>query len=275
MTIVKRKTRPKSNDGPPIEVTPVSQIESCMAALFYGKSGTGKTTLASTFPKPILLLDIRENGWDSIANVSGIDVGSIRRWEQLEETYWWLQSGKTKYKTVILDHVTAAQDLALRKSLLDNGKKETDALSKRDFGTGSGLMKTWLLNYRDLIDSGINVVFLAHDRTRDGEETEDNQIDPSIGPLMMPSVASFLNGSVKAIGHTFIRETTEVGPDKRRKRKISFAMRVGPHAYYVTKARALVGVEVPQVIVNPTYDKLVAVMRGDYSEEATTVKRKK
>lgn len=272
MTIVKRKV--VREEKPPIDIVPVSQVESVLSMLAYGKSGTGKTTFSSTFPKPILLMDIREKGWDSVANVKGLEVAQVNRWEEFEEMYWYLESGKTKYKTVVIDHVTALQDFALSKSLRDNDKKETDALSKRDFGKASGLMKTWLLNYRDLIDHGINVVFLAHDRQREGEENEDNQIDPSIGPLMMPSVASFLNGAVKLIGHTFIRETSEI-VDKRRKRQISFAMRIGPHAYYVTKARSLVGVTVPQVVVDPSYEKLAAIMQGTYSEEAANTTRKK
>lgn len=271
MTIVKRKAT--KEPAPPMLVEPVSQLESTISMLAYGKSGTGKTTFSSTFPKPLLLMDIREKGWDSIANVKGVDVAKVDRWEQFEEMYWYLAEGNHKYKTVVIDQVTTLQDLALNKSLREAGKKETDALSKRDFGHASGLMKTWLLNYRDLIDVGINVVFLAHDRAQEGDETEDNQIDPSVGPRMMPSVASFLNGAVKLIGHTFIRETTEI-VDKRRKRLISFAMRIGPHAYYVTKARSLVGVTVPQVVVDPTHEKLAAVMQGTYSETANTTRKK-
>ena len=55
----------------PIKFTPVEHLPSVLAVLLYGRSGTGKTTIAASFPTPLLLLDIREKGTDSVANVKG------------------------------------------------------------------------------------------------------------------------------------------------------------------------------------------------------------
>jgi hypothetical protein len=90
----------------------------------------------------------------------------------------------------------------------------------------------------------------------------------------MPSVASFLNGAVKIIGNTYIRERHEI-KDKRKVRSVEYGMRLGPHAYYTTKVRSPVGVAVPDAIVDPTYEKLLAIMRGDYSETPASTVRKK
>ena len=269
MTIVKKKIPIQS----PVKVHAVSQLPQIMAALIYGRSGTGKTTLASTFPKPILLLDVREKGWDSVSNVPDLDIAEIESWEEFEAMYWYLSENLTKYKTIIIDQVSQLQDLALLKALKDQGKEPTDNPSQRTFGQAAGLMKTWLLNYRDLIDRDIHIAFLAHDRTTEGEEGEDDQIDPSVGPRLMPSVASHLCGAVKVIGNTFIRETTEI-EDKRKVRKISYALRIGPHSFFVTKSRTPVGSYLPRIIVDPTYDKVAAVMQGTFSERAATVRKK-
>ncbi len=267
----------------PIKFTPVEHLPSVLAVLLYGRSGTGKTTIAASFPTPLLLLDIREKGTDSVANVKGVKVGDIENWDQFEEVYWYLKKGQHDFKTVVIDQLSTLQDLALAKALKENGKKEEDAISKRDFGHASGLMKTWILNYRDLIDDGIHVVFLAHDRVTKGEEDEgggEDQIDPSVGPRMMPSVASFLNGSVKIIGNTFIRETFAI-VNKRKKRSVQYCMRIGPHAYFVTKTRSPVGVKSPDIIVNPSYQKMVQVLSGELRDETeeeeaptSTVKKK-
>lgn len=263
------------SDEPPVEIFPVASLPSIMAALIYGRSGTGKTTVAATFPKPLLLLDIREKGWDSVTNVPDCDISKITEWEQFEALYWYLKRGKHRYRSVVIDQVTQLQDLALRKAMKDEGKEESDAISRRVFGQASGMMKTWLLNYRDLIDEDINVVFLAHDRATEGEDGgDDNQIDPSVGPRLMPSVASFLCGAVKVIGNTYIREQSSV-ENKRRVKKISYAMRIGPHAYYITKTRTPVGVPPPQVIADPSYDKLAAVMLGKYSDQAASTSKRK
>ena len=42
--------------------------------VFYGRSASGKTTLASTFPGKKLLIDIRDEGTDSILDVKDLDV---------------------------------------------------------------------------------------------------------------------------------------------------------------------------------------------------------
>lgn len=268
MPVKKKVLKPSPSK---LEIVPVKELPAILAMLAYGRSGTGKTTFASTFPKPLLLVDVRERGTDSISNVDGVDVVRVDKWEQFEELYWYLTNGESvPYRSVVIDHVTALQEIALDKVRRDEGK---DHMSQRLFGMASGLLKTWFMNYRDLIDSGIHVVFLAHDRVSKGEEDEgDDRIDPNIGAALMPSVATFLNGLVKIIGNTFIREAYTI-QNKRRVVSVEYAMRIGPHAYYTTKVRSPVGVESPAVVVDPTYDKLVAVMRGKY-REATESKRK-
>jgi hypothetical protein len=264
------KRRPADNK-PPIPMTSVELLPEVLATVFWGRSGTGKTTCASTFPKPLLLLDVREKGTDSISNVKGVKVGEITSWADFEAVYWYLEKGNHDFKTVVVDQITTLQDLAM-----DAARKELGDTRdpRRLFGHAGGLMKTWLLNYRDLIEKGIHVVFIAHDRVNKGEEgAGDDQLEPEAGPRVMPSVATFLNGSVKIIGNSFIRENYTI-ENKRKVRHVEYGMRIGPHAYYTTKARSPVGIAVPEAIVDPTYEKLLAVLRGDYSEKPSTVRRK-
>jgi AAA domain len=274
---VKKTNRPANK--PPIDIVAVEHLPAVLAVLAWGRSGTGKTTFAATFPKPLLLLDVREKGTDSVSNVKGVKVGQITSWDEFEAVYWYLEGGQHDYKTVVIDQVTQLQNLAIAKAKKDQGKDEDDASSKRTFGVASGLMNQWLLNYRDLIDKGIHVVFLAHDRTTRGDEDDagDDQIQPEVGPRLMPSVASLVNGAVKIIGNTYIRERFHVdlkAKIKKKIREVEYGMRIGPHAYYTTKVRSPVGIAAPDTVVDPTYEKLLAIMRGDYSETPTTVRRK-
>ena len=252
-----------SHNAPPIPFTPISELPSMMAILVYGRSGTGKTTFASTAPKPMLLLDVREKGTDSVANVPGIDVAHIEKWDDFVQVYWYLAKGNHKYKTVCVDQVSQLQDLAIIQAMTDNGKKESDPIAKRDWGQAAGLMKTWLLSFRDLMDNDLHVIFLAHDRTVEMEEGSEDQIDPSVGARVMPSVASFLYGAVKIIGNSFIKESFTI-QDKRKVRKIDYAMRIGPNSVYVTKTRNPVGIIAPDLILNPTFEKIMKVMKGTY-----------
>ena len=234
-------------------ITSVKALPKVLSMLVYGRSGTGKTTFAGSFPTPALLIDIQEKGTDSIANLDGIDVISIDKWSELEEVFWYLKKEK-KYKSVILDQVSSMQDIAMQHAMAEEGK---EVMSQRLWGVVSGLMKTWLLNYRDLVDEGINVLFIAHDRASKGESGEDDDtIDPQVGARLMPSVAGTLNGAVKVIGNTFVREVFL----EDRSRQAEYCMRLGPHAYYTTKMRNPLGTSIPESISNPTYNRIMELM---------------
>lgn len=235
------------------KITPVKSLPKVLSMLVYGRSGTGKTTFAGSFPTPALLIDVREKGTDSIANLDGVDVVQVEHWSDLEEIFWYLKKEK-KYKSVIIDQVSSMQDMAMVHAMAEEGK---DVMSQRLWGVVSGLMKTWLLNYRDLVDEGINVLFIAHDRTNKGDgESEDDTIDPQVGARLMPSVAGMLNGAVKVIGQTFVRELWL----EDKSRKVEYCLRIGPHAYYTTKIRNPIGTTIPEYVVDATYDKISQLM---------------
>lgn len=252
-------------------IKPVSSLGLVLAALFYGKAGTGKTTVAATFPKPLLHLDIREKGTDSISDLKDVDTLSIEDWSQFEQVYWFLQSKENKYKTVVIDAVSQLQDFALLAALKDNGKDEGSAISMRDFGSAAGRLKTWIINYRDLVDQDINVVFLAHDRTTEGEDGEDGEMTPTVGPRLMPSVASVLTAAVKIIGNTFVKEAHEKLEGGKIKRSVVYCMRLGPHAYYTTKIRQPKGSYAPEIIEDPSYETMVQVMKGEFEAPVAPV----
>lgn len=254
----------------------VSETIGAITALFYGRSGTGKTTVSATFPKPILLLDVKEQGNDSIADYSDdeIKVLPIETAEDFEQAYWYLKSGEHPFKTVVIDTVTQKQEVFMESVLEESNN---DFATKKDWGTVSGLMKTWIINFRDLSEDGLNVVFLAQERVHDSEseeDTEEGQLDPSVGPRLMPSVAAILNASVKVIGHTFIREVVKRNLDSID-RKTYYCLRIGPHPYYITKIRKPKDTKCPEYIVDPSYDKIIDIMRGKSSDQKADSKKKK
>jgi phage nucleotide-binding protein len=261
---IKKTSNTSRFDAIKKKIAPVSESEGFFSILIYGRSGTGKTALASTFPKPMLLLDVKEKGTDTIAKVPEIDRIPIDDWDEIEQTYWYLKSGDHPYRTVVIDQITQMQDLAMT-SVRGVAKEESDLISRREWGQVSGKMKTWLFNYRDLIEAGLYVVFVAHERTNSADESVEDQIDPTIGARLMPSLASAVNGAVSAIGNTFIREEFE-GSGKDKVRNVRYCLRIGPHAYYTTKIRRPVDFVAPDFIVNPNFDKIVKIIRGEKAE---------
>lgn len=240
--------------------------------LAYGKSGTGKTVFGGSWPKPLLLLDIREKGTESISDVDGIDLLRVEHWDDIEAVYHDVLWGKKKYKSVVIDQLTAMQALGMDKLRTDKGMKPSEPFSQRGWGQLSGMMQTWILNYRELFNEGYNILFNAHERLRDPQEEDDERIAPSIGSNLMQSVSGFVNGAVSVIGNTFIREHYD---KKEKTTEIQYCMRIGPHAYYAAKIRRPVSAgPVPGVLVNPTYDKIVKLTRGE-SVTRKVVKRSK
>jgi len=253
--------------------------------VFYGRSNTGKTTLFSSFASlgKVLLLNMKDNGDDSVSNVRGLMVRDIEDWDDLEETYWWLYKNPTAYKAIGLDTVSQMQGLALEKVMGGKarhpkmkGKALGDfgSMSRKEWGMVASLMKDWLTRFRDL---PCEVVFLAQDRTSKDEEAEaDEIITPSVGPALSPSVASHLNASVHVIGNTFIRQRivkTKV-KDKAavktiQKKVTEYCLRLAPDPVYVTKVRKPKDIILPSVLVDPTYERLMAIVNATLTGDAS------
>ena len=70
--------------------------------VLWGKSGSGKTKVGSTFPKPMLYLQMGDDGSNTIAQVDGIDAIHIETVAKLKSVLKELIKNR-KYKSVFVD----------------------------------------------------------------------------------------------------------------------------------------------------------------------------
>ena len=272
--MVRKASQSKSSSSMLSKAMDVSKANQAISALLYGRSGTGKTTLSGTFPGPLLVLDIGERGTGSISDVKGAKVLKINEWKDFEDVYFELKKGGHSFESVSVDSLHALQALAINHVKKQAKKSDDDQTSQRDFGQAGALMQQWIRNYRDLVDDDMNIVFLAHDRVHEYEGEDDEMITPEVGPRLMPAVASCAVGSVNVVGYTMIKQTVSEKKKlgQKAESKIEYCLRIGPHPLYTTKIRTDKNNHTPEFIVDPTYDKLVSVIKGE--EKKVSSRRK-
>lgn len=247
--------------------------------MLYGRSGTGKTTLWSTFPKPILSIicsgserpgELRSV--DTPANREHIRQVVLHESDEMEELTDYLKN--EEYATVVLDHCSGLQDLVLKEILgLDElpVQKNWGLASREDYGQCTMICKKHL---KALLSLRGNVVIIAQEREFDNENSSEF-ILPSVGAGVTPALAGWLNSVVEYICRTFIRqqEVTKtmkikkagkvvVKETKVKTNRVEFCLHTAPHSLFTTKFRVPRGTFLPDVIVDPDYEKIKALIAG-------------
>lgn len=244
----------------------------------YGQSGTGKTTLWATFPKPILAIIC--SGASRPGETRSIDTKEYRKTisqvvlnesNELQGLVDY-QKSEGKYATVVLDHASGLQDLILREvvGLAEIPVQKSWGMASREqYGQIANQMKE---RFRSLLDLSCNIVIVAQEREFEVESVTD-LIMPHVAGALMPSVAGWLHPAVDYICQTFLRAKTEtkevnVGNKKvktkeRVEGQVEYCLRTAPHDVFTTKFRVPKGTPLPEVIVNADFDKIMELIQGE------------
>jgi hypothetical protein len=271
-----KKALPPKKAGIESRFVDLMDLDNPTIITLYGKPGTGKTTIASSLPTPILLIDVKDKGTDSAKSKQlkrgDIKVLAINNFDDIYDAYDYLKDNPTKFKSVVIDHMTSLQDQALEKVKEDEGK---DQVSQRMYGIAAGYMKEVIVLYKDLTDLGILPCFLVQDRMESGEGEGEDQLTPEVGPGLMPSLSRTLCASSRIIGHTYLQERVEKTGDLKVHRSIEYRLRLGPNPYYITKVTRPQQTPCPPFVVNATYADIVKIIKGEWKEPEAPSKKKK
>lgn len=220
----------------------------------------GKTRFGASGERSTLLIDCNEKGSLSVRNFEGVDVFPVEVFTDVDMAYWLLKATDHEYKTVVLDTVTSLAQLCMKFVLGDESSrdptKDPNMPSKRDWGKVGELMRTVILNFRNL---EMNVVFLAQERRGFNEDDDEG---PEVFPEVSPSIRTTLTASVDIIGRMYVKEVTEKGGEKgKRARTITqYRMLVGPSERYITKDRSETGLP-SAILLGPGEDNLDRLIR--------------
>lgn len=233
----------------------------------YGKSGTGKTKLASTAKKPILFLICSGPGETrTIKNEKGIDAVRLTDVDQLVDIVEH-QKETNKYKTLVVDHGTGFQDLAFKKVVGKDAPAQMSwgAATQQQWGEIGSLVKEHL---KLVFDLPCDTIINCQERTDNADADASEILQPYCYPALSPSTATWLQFTADYVVHTFIRLATVIKKVQKGANiidkevdEIQYCLRVGPHPVFYTKFRVPGGVK-EEVIVNPTMDKIIKLI-GD------------
>ena len=250
-----------------------------LKVLLYGESGSGKTTFWATFPGPILAVlcsGSRNPGElrsvNTPANRKKISQVTLTDSSEMAALIEHLQGGK--YATVVLDHVSGLQDLILKEVLGITkipAMKNWGMAQQQQYGQVAQQCTALL---RDLLSLDANVVVVGQERVFKGKDdgVDSDVIKPVVGVGTMPSIATWLNPACDYILQAFKRAEREVKEVKvgnavtRREvatGRIEYCLRTEPHEYFMTKFRCPKGTYLPDVITDPSYEKLLEVINGE------------
>lgn len=185
--------------------------------LIYGKSYTGKTYFASSFPNPLILstdgnyrlydvpsIDIVER---FKANVAG-RVQTYSAWETFNQAVDLLAEGKHGFETVIVDLVDDIYDMAANAS---NEKLGINDQSEKGFGRGWHLAaEEFFSGVYKLIGLPIkNIIFLSLEKEREVEgKNKDNPI-VVYGSVMPDSALLGFQKRMDGTGHLTVNAKGE------------------------------------------------------------------
>ena len=266
----------KKKSGIESKLVDLTELETPMVITLYGRPGSGKTTIAGSGPKPMLFIDVKDKGTESLKRPDlgegDITVFEVTDLDEVYELYDYIVDNPGKYKSVVIDHLTALQDLSHEKVREEEGKTK---MSQQLFGFSSSYLKEIISMYKELTDLGITPIFLAEDRLESGDGEGEDQLLPEVGPGIMPSVSRFLCAASRVIGHTYLQERVEKTKDLKVRRTIEYRLRLGPNPYYITKVTRPKGNYCPAYLVDPSYQDLVDIIKGNFPEPEPEKKEKK
>lgn len=270
--MVKKSQKPKKSSVED-RFKDLLDMETPTIITLYGRPGTGKTTISCTLPKPLLLIDVKDKGTDSGKREElergDITVFELEEFDDIYEIYDYVEENPDRFKSVVIDHMTALQDFCYRKVKEEEGKED---MSQRLYGIAADYLKEVINLYKGLSDLGITPCFNCQDRMESGDGEGEDQLLPEVGPGLMPSVARTLCAASRVIGHTYQFENVEKLDGAKVRRNIEFRLRLGPNPYYITKVTRPFGTPCPQFVVNATYQDIMKVVRGKWEDPA--VKKK-
>lgn len=178
------------------------QAKPSIIMMVYGNGGVGKTTFASTAPKP-LLVDC-ENG-AKYFGLRGIkmDVARIGTWSEMDGLFDIAKSGE--YETIVLDPIGELMEKLKRYMIAKGDKKLVQSDGSPSMAGWGWLKDTMRSTIKILRDSGVNLLLIAHVEEKMDEEKLVKR------PMIMTKISDEIVNMVDIVGYMTVIQDPDAG----------------------------------------------------------------
>lgn len=230
----------------------------------YGKSNTGKTTLAATFPKPLLYVKIKDDGVNSISDIEGIE--SIEA-KTVNDIFVISKECKDadKYNTVLFDtfsfitEMWKEEQLSIKESVKGN-KLSVERMSQPVWGDLQTVTNA-IINNLARASANRWIIVTGHQTVEVLDGLED-ELTPDGRISINKGSRNHLEGLANLGLHTTRIKKESTTADGSTLMKVKYAVDIGPNVTYWTKVQTNKNVKIPKRIINPTFDKIMEVLGG-------------
>jgi phage nucleotide-binding protein len=165
------------------------------SVLIYGPPGKGKTTLASTFPRPIQWWDFEDSSDVLDVTPGGYTDVDVKKPKKHIEVKQLMAKLPGNFNTVVVDTTTSLQDVTLAERMLQverdsNGRRSRYEPLYQDYRVNTNMMREVFYTLQQL---PIHVVFIAHDEEDRNEDGGLIAIRPDLTPKVGRSIRRLLS----------------------------------------------------------------------------------
>lgn len=237
-------------------VVDISELGQRKLVVLYGKSNSGKTEVGSTFPKPMLYIQVGDDGSNTIHDKQGISAIRANSHDDLKGILYELIKQKTfKYESVFCDTFSVLTNVWIDKNVVQKKKKMT----QQAWGDLKVDTEELIRLFHELA-ARCWVILSCHE-AMDSIEGMEEEILPDIRPSVTKGARTYLESMANYGIHT-TRLQKDVVENGVEKTLVKYAAHVGPNSYYWTKLQVPKGIKVPTLMVNPSFNKLQKIING-------------
>lgn len=158
----------------------------------YGESGIGKTTFASSAPKPLFIAT--EEGSNEL-DVSRLQVTS---WSEFKESLVSLETEGGDFESIIIDSLDHLEALIHDQVAKDAGKKSIDDIGYgKGYGNAVRYWKSLIVMLKKLRDNnGQNIILISHTHVKTFNDPHHNEAYDRFELKMHKSASAIIKESV-------------------------------------------------------------------------------